>query len=265
MLKKFQIPIIVGNWKMNPQGADEAKKKYNEIVKKLVYKSGTVVIAPPIVYLRDLYASKKGQNSALFLGVQDVFYEQAGAFTGKISPDMAVSNGAAVALIGHSEMRSAGDTDDVVNAKIHAALSARLFVIICIGEKERNDEGVHFEFIKNQLIRTLRGIKKEDASRICIAYEPVWAIGTGTSINSTDLHEMTLYIRKQLALDTSLKVFSTVPILYGGSVTPENAADFIIHGNADGLLIGKQSLDPGSFVAIYDSVSRVKKTQVRSK
>src|SRR3989344_4798616 len=236
--------IIVANWKMNPANFDEAKKIFSG-VKKVATKLLNVqtVVCPPFIYLDDFVPLCKGTKIAI--GAQDAFSKNKGSFTGMISPEMLKVNGVKYVILGHSERRALGETDEFINNKIRMSLKTGLNVIFCVGEKERSDEGWHFPFIKDQLLSGLEKVGKSDLKNILIAYEPVWAISGnsgGQSMSSAEVHEMTIFIKKVLSdkygINTSLP-----KILYGGSVNPKNAEDIFVNGQIDGLLVGKASLD----------------------
>ncbi|HRH26278.1 MAG TPA: triose-phosphate isomerase [Candidatus Paceibacterota bacterium] len=251
--RKFQAPMLIGNWKMNPDTLDEAKLLFRAVAKAAASpKYGTIGVAVPTLYLREFLNSPQAKKSKLVVLAQDAFQEKSGAYTGRVSARMLREAGITATLIGHSEMRQAGDTDEIANIKLHAAINEGLTVVVCIGEKVRDDEGTHLHFIRQQLLTTFRNFPKGFESQLVIAYEPVWAIGTGVSMDPTDLHETVLYIRKQLAFENGYQHLSQIPILYGGSVNPENARSFIENGEVQGLLVGKQSLTVQSFMQIYD-------------
>lgn len=251
----FNVPVLVGNWKMNPESLSRAKTIFSSVA-TIPTQKGSLIVAPPLIFARDLMLwterSKKGLG--IIFAAQDAYMERTGPFTGRISADMLADTGFGVVILGHSEMRAAGDTDEIVNAKMLHALNIGLGVVVCIGEHERHDDGRHLESIRNQLIRTLRAVPAQYVSKIAIAYEPLWAIGTGNAIAPNDLHEMVLYIKKLLQAEPLIRHLAQVPLLYGGSVTPQNAGDFISDGMADGVLVGKQSLDPQSFIEIYHAL-----------
>ncbi len=149
-------------------------------------------------------------------------------------------------IIGHSERRKMGETDEDVNKKVLLALKAKLTPIVCIGETTRDEEGKYLGFIKEQIEKALAGVQKNSLNKIIIAYEPVWAIGASTAMEAPDIHEMTIYIKKTLIDLYKMKSVS-VAILYGGAVDPANAQGILTDGEADGLLVGRQSLDSEAF------------------
>lgn len=256
MQKKKQL--IIGNWKMNPWKAEDARKIFDGIKKeggKLAHVQ--TVICPPFVFLSDL--SKKVSGHRVVLGAQDVFSEMEGAYTGEVSPLMLASAGAKYVIVGHSERRALGETDEMVNKKVFAALKMGLTAVLCVGETERDAEGKYFQFVKTQVETALAKIPKRMLSTLVIAYEPVWAIGAKAkgAVTPSDLVEMTLFIRKTLADMFDRSIAQAVPILYGGSVDDKNAESFLKEGEADGLLVGRASLDPKKFITILKSADKV--------
>ncbi len=240
--------LIVGNWKMNPKTKEKARVLFSAIDKKVTKdKSPRVqtVMCPPAVYL-GLVSPKKS-----FLGAQDVFYEAEGARTGQISPAMLEDLGVSFAIIGHSEKRAQGDTNEVVAQKIKSALSFGITPILCIGETIRDEEGKYLKFLKEQLTVSLSLISKNAISKVVIAYEPVWAIGKNATRDATpeESEEMAIFIKKVLS-DLCGPAHKNVRILYGGSVTTNNAESFLARGGVNGLLVGRESLNPKNFLEI---------------
>ncbi len=238
MLKK----IIIANWKMNPQTLEEAKGIFNSI-KKTANKLNKVetIICPPFVYLYSLKAN----------GAQDIFYEERGSFTGEISAEMVKDVGVKYVIIGHSEKRRMGDTDDMINRKIKLALNAGLKIIFCIGEKTRDIESKYLGFIKNQIETGLKGVVKKYFSNIIFAYEPVWAIGAGSQADSPESTLRTvMFIKRRLFGIFGEELTKKTPILYGGSVSVKNAKDFLENAGIQGLLVGRESLNAKNFSEI---------------
>lgn len=241
---------MVANWKMHPPTPREAKElggKTRLLASKLTKTS--VIACVPAIFLPDLAAKR----SKVLWGAQDVSVEAGeGAFTGELSAEMLRYAGAAFTLVGHSERRARGESDEVVNKKIRLALSAGLKVIVCLGETERDDHGHYLEPLREQLKLALKGLTKADLKKIIIAYEPVWAVGKKAFNADTPaefLHHA-LFIRKTLSDLFDKKLAMQVPILYGGSVDSKNASGFLKEGGADGLLVGRASLKPEEFKKI---------------
>ncbi len=241
--------IIVGNWKMNPKTAKEADTLFSKIkTAARRYKKATVVVCPPTVFL-SILEKKKG---SVRMGVQDASSEKEGAYTGAVSSSMVKSAGATYVIIGHSERRASGDTNEIVNKKILLALEYRLTVILCVGEEVRDDNGDYLTLLSSQLTEALRGVTPALYKNIIIAYEPVWAIGERAKGSDTPASflEIALYIKKTLAELIGKEKALSVPVLYGGSVNIDNAYEFLYLGKADGFLIGRASLNPKAFAQI---------------
>ena len=240
--------IIVANWKMNPANFDEAKKIFSG-VKKVATKLLNVqtVVCPPFIYLDDFVPLCKGTKIAI--GAQDAFSKNKGSFTGMISPEMLKVNGVKYVILGHSERRALGESDEFINNKIRMSLKTGLNVIFCVGEKERSDEGWHFAYVKDQILNGLEKIGKSDLENILIAYEPVWAISTNGDaqvMSSADVHEMKIFIKKVLV--DKYGINAKLPkVLYGGSVDEKNTEELFLNGGVDGLLVGKASLSAEKF------------------
>jgi triosephosphate isomerase len=237
--------IIVANWKMSPVSGKEALALYKRIANiagKL--KKIKTLVAPSYIHVAALTAKK---SKAVSLGVQNIFSEQKGSYTGEVSVDMASSVGAQFAIIGHSERRKLGETNDMVNKKVLLALKNKLTPIICIGEDTRDEEGKYLGLIKEQLETSLKGVSRNALGDTIIAYEPVWAIGATKAMEAREVHEMTIYITKTVMDIYKTKTRLEVPVLYGGAVDPTNAHGILTEGEAGGLLIGRVSLDPEGF------------------
>jgi triosephosphate isomerase len=247
--KKKTAKIIIGNWKMNPMTLSQAEKLFAGIAKSISnIKKTQVVICPPFVYIENL----KKLSRKISLGAQNSFWAGEGAFTGEVSPDMLYDIGARYVILGHSERRALGETDENINKKIKAALGAGLVPILCVGENIRDESHSYFSLVKNQLEACLAGVSKSFISKIIIAYEPVWALSSTPNrkdATAADSLEMAIFIRKILSDKFGLESAKT-RIIYGGSVSNKNAGDFLEHGGVDGLLPGKASLDAKKFIDI---------------
>ena len=243
---------LIGNWKMNPETLAEAKVVFAGI-KKASTKAPNVkiVICPPFVYLPEL--GKKG-SATVSVGVQNIFPEPKGSFTGETSVGMAKQFGASHVIIGHSERRVRGETDLDVSKKAQAALNAKLTAIVCLGESERDTDGKYLHFIANQLATSLSGIDKKQMANVLLAYEPVWAIGAKEAMSAHDLHQMVIFIKKTLISLFDAQVADKAVILYGGSVNAENAEDIVMNGEVNGLLVGRESLKAESFAGIINAI-----------
>lgn len=256
-------PLVVANWKMNPQTLAEAKQLFNFLKKEGLknIKNVDVVICPPFVYLPILGASAFAKGyGAISFGSQDCFWEQKGAYTGEVSPKMLKDLGCQYVILGHSERRIyLGETDEMINKKIKLVLKVKLNPILCIGEteEERNQGGTQ-EVLKNQLISALLGISKSiiQNSKFSIAYEPIWAIGTGKACEVNEAQTMGLFIRKIVAQLYGSLVSKKVQILYGGSINSKNALSYIKEARMQGLLVGGASLDHQEFIKLVKNISR---------
>jgi triosephosphate isomerase len=232
-------PLIVANWKLNPTTLKQAEELFEKIKSGIVGAKANVVICPPFIYLPLL----KG----LTLGAQNLFYEEKGAFTGEISDAMLKDLGVEYVIVGHSERRNYfGETDEVVNKKVSKALEFGLKVILCIGETgQEREAGKKNTVLQNQIRKDLQDIANTQS--VIIAYEPVWAIGTGNNCSVTEANEAISFI-KSCGLKNNR-------VLYGGSVNGKNGAEYIKYSGADGLLVGGASLNPEEFVQIIKSAS----------
>ncbi len=242
---------------MNPATADDAKKIAVGIYRAAgKYGAVTVAICPPYIYVPVIRKPK----SKVALGVQDIFYEEAGAYTGEVSARMVVENGVSYAIVGHSERRRLGETDSLIAKKVSAGLAAGLKVVLCVGEHTRDEHGVYLAFVHEQLLSALAKVSRKLLKNLIVAYEPVWAIGKTDkdAITPHHLHEMVLYIRKVLSDNFGDEMGRKVPVLYGGSVFAKNAHGFISEGNADGLLVGGASLKSEEFGLILKAAHEVR-------
>ncbi|MBR9979884.1 MAG: triose-phosphate isomerase [Desulfatitalea sp.] len=239
--------LIAGNWKMHKTG-DEAVQTVQQL-KTLVADAGDVevMVAPPFTALTQVATTLAG--STIALGAQNMHWEAKGAFTGEIAPAMLVSAGCRYVIIGHSERRQFfGETDATVNRKIHAALAAGLSPVFCIGESEaQRDAGQTFSVLDKQVKNGLEGLFSKDLQSLVVAYEPIWAIGTGKTATNDQAQEVHAHLRRLMAeiLDNTLA--QTMRILYGGSVNPGNVKGLMAMPDLDGALVGGASLDPETF------------------
>ncbi len=244
-------PLIAGNWKMykNCQEAVEAAGEISMLVAD-VLSDIDVMIAPTFTALAPV--AEKIEDSPFFIGAQDIFWEKEGAYTGQISADMLISAGCKYVIIGHSERRQFfHETDDTVNKKIKAALDADLVPVLCIGETEQERENEKtFSVLDNQIKKGLEGFSPEDLKNLVIAYEPVWAIGTGKTATTDQAQEVHNYIRDLIGKILGTDLADDMRILYGGSVKPDNISELMAMTDIDGALIGGASLDPESFSKI---------------
>lgn len=247
---KKKRPLIVGNWKQNPATLARAEKLFLDIQKGIggKIKDVSVAIAAPVLFVSDLKELAAPQKIDFL--AQDVSSQEGGAYTGEVSASQLRSLGIKCSIVGHSERRVAGETDELVSQKLHQLLSVRSSVILCVGENQRDGSGDYFNMVEEQLEADMVGVKVADLKNIIIAYEPVWAIGSGKSATPADVEEMKLFIQKVLSDMYGRKEAEAVRIIYGGSVGPDNAEELLKEGNADGFLVGSASLEPKKFVEI---------------
>ena len=249
MAGKNRGPFVAGNWKMNLglREASELARKVVEAGPGLI--ECTIALIPPFTALGAVASAIAGSDVAL--GGQDLFWEDQGAYTGEVSGPMLKDAGCAYVLVGHSERRHLfGETDETVNRKTRAALEAGLTPIVCVGEVlAERDGGIALERIDDQLARGLEGLSREEIERIVIAYEPVWAIGTGRTASPGQAEEVHARIRKRIG-EYGNDTADCAIILYGGSVKPANSYPLFKEKNIDGFLVGGASLDAGGFVDI---------------
>lgn len=250
-------PLIAGNWKMNKTAA-EGQALARAIREGLQTDHVEVVLCPPFTAIPAVHAVLQG--SPIRLGAQNVHWEDAGAFTGEISPVM-LKEWCQYVIIGHSERRGYFHEDDeMIRRKVAAALRHGLTPILCVGETlAQREAGETGAVVATQTRRALEGLSPEQAAGIVIAYEPVWAIGTGRAATGTDAEEVIRrWVRGTLEEMFGAEVAQRVRVLYGGSVTPENIAEFVCHPAIDGALVGGASLKAETFLGIVHETARVK-------
>jgi triosephosphate isomerase (TIM) len=249
----MRTPIIAGNWKMYKTVADTVKyvKEFRVMVKDIA--DVEIVIAPPFTAVHA--AAEAARNSNVIIAAQDLHWEREGAFTGQVSAQMVREAGAEYVIIGHSERRTLfGETDTMVNQKTVAAFAAGLTPIVCIGETlDQRDRNETFDVLDRQMQKGLEGLTGEQLALLVIAYEPVWAIGTGRTATPAQAGEAHTHIRGRLRQWFGADAADTCHVIYGGSVKPENAKDLVGQGDVDGALVGGASLDIRAF---FDIVSK---------
>jgi triosephosphate isomerase (TIM) len=243
-------PLIAGNWKMYKTSAEAVDfvKKFLTLVSGVADRD--VMIAPAFTALEAVAAALKGTEVGL--GAQDVFWEAEGAFTGQVSPPMLTAAGCRYVIIGHSERRQFfGETDETVNRKIRVTLKSGLIPVMCVGESEKQREaGQTFSILDKQVKDGLRSFVSDELGSLVIAYEPVWAIGTGKTATAVQAEETHAYIRSLIKGLFGADVAALMRVLYGGSVKPENASELMAMADIDGALVGGASLNPDSFSKI---------------
>jgi len=269
-----RVPLIAGNWKMNKTVA-EAVSLVKELMPRVQgIEKVEVAVCPPATALRAVGEALEGSNIAL--GAQDVFWADSGAFTGMLSPPMLLDVGCKYVIVGHSERRGRfgrpdetlrpdaarvfGDTDASVNLKVKAALKHGLVPIMCVGETlPERDEGRTDDIVTSQARVGLEGIGSEQVARMVLAYEPVWAIGTGRACDAAEANRVIGLIRRTIRDSSAPEAAASVRLLYGGSVTEHNAHDLMSQPEIDGALVGGASLDPSRFAQIVHTTSVIAK------
>lgn len=240
----MRTKILAGNWKMNKSCA-QTKEFFEKLNSIKVPEGRKVIICPPFTMLCP--ANKTNSNSSVSIGVQNVCFADKGAYTGEISCEMLKELNVEYVILGHSERREIFfETDEMINKKINQVLKNKLTPILCVGETlEERENGSHFDKVKSELLKDLKDVKETE--KILIAYEPIWAIGTGKTASAEDAENMCAFIRETLKEIFSLKTASETHILYGGSAKPENIKDLLDKENIDGALIGGASLNFDDF------------------
>ncbi len=252
----MRTPLVAGNWKMfkTVQDAVVYTKEFRSLVKDVA--DVEIVVAPPFTALHAV--AEAVRNSPIAVAAQDVFWEKEGAYTGEVSAPMVREAGAEYVIIGHSERRQLfGETDLTVNRKVSASLAADLIPIVCIGEtlaeREKNDT---MDVLDRQIKQGLDGLTGEQVGGVVVAYEPVWAIGTGRNATTEQAQEAHAHIRRRLRSWFGGDAADKVQILYGGSVKPDNIAGLIAQEDVDGALVGGASLTTASFAEITKKCRR---------
>ena len=255
MNKQLRPAVIAGNWKMNKTPC-EAKALIEEMAPLVKDASCDVVVCVPYVDLSVALEATKGTN--IGVGAENCHWEKSGAFTGEISADMLATMGVQYVIIGHSERRTYfGETDVTVNKRVRAALDAGLKVILCVGEYlEQREQGITAELVAMQTKIALQGVSKEELKKVIIAYEPVWAIGTGRTATAEQANEVCSVIRGVVAGLYDQAAGDAMTIQYGGSMNAKNAAELLDQPDVDGGLIGGASLKAADFSVIVEAASR---------
>lgn len=248
-------PIIIANWKVNPATSVEAVLLAQKIERGLIgIKKIEVVVAPSYPFLIPAAQVLKKAE----LGAQNVFWEDGGPYTGEVSPEMLKSSGVSYVIIGHSERKIyLGETDEMINKKLNAVLGAGLMPVLCVGEKERNGDGIP-AVVGEQLKKALGGVGKNLIKKLIVAYEPVWAVSTTAGAKADtpdDAFRALVFIRKILAGLYGRNAAEDVKIIYGGSVSSANIAGFLKEGKMEGSLVGGASLDAQEFIKIVKVAS----------
>ena len=245
--------LIAGNWKENGNHLEAI-----QMVQKLSYRLDPsdyqrvdVVVCPPFTSLRSVQTVIEADHLAIELGAQNTDWHDGGAYTGEIAPSMLAKLSVSFVIVGHSERRQIfGETDEVVNAKVKAVLGAGMTPILCVGETEdERDAGAAHDKVGMQVVAGLGGISADDVAGMVIAYEPIWAIGTGRTASADDAGDMCGFVRQQVR-DVAGDAADATRVLYGGSVNPGNVAGLMAKRDIDGALVGGASLDPDTFASV---------------
>jgi triosephosphate isomerase (TIM) len=250
-VKAPRPPVLAGNWKMNHAPADAVAFFRDFLPLVPAAENRTVAFFPPALSLVAVREALAGRTDVL-LGVQNVHWEASGPFTGEVSAPMAAAAGAVLALVGHSERRHVfGETSAETARKVRAVLDAGLVPVLCVGETlDERRAGRAEAVVEAQLAPPLEALRAEEAASLLVAYEPVWAIGTGETASPGDAGAMHRAVRARLEEAFGAAAADAVPVLYGGSVKPENAAEILGEPGVDGVLVGGASLDPRGFARI---------------
>ena len=256
MNRRYRKTIISGNWKMNKTASET--KQFADELKTILPRAkwcDVLVCVPSVNIPAALRAFK---DMRVTVGAENVFYEKNGAYTGEVSADMLKDLGVKYVIIGHSERRQYfGETDITVNKKVHAALEAGLHPIVCVGESlEQRELGVTMDLISLQVKSALAGVSAEKLRKCVIAYEPVWAIGTGRTATPEQAGEVCTFIRATIRHMYGARIARSITIQYGGSMNPGNAAELLAQPDIDGGLIGGAALKPDQFVAIINAANQ---------
>lgn len=255
MDKQNRKAIIAGNWKMN-KTATEAKALISELIPAVKDAGCEVVICVPFTDLVTAVEMTKGTN--IHVGAENVHFEKSGAFTGEISADMLTDLGVEYVVIGHSERRQYfAETNETVNKRTKAALAGGLKPIICVGESlDQREQGVTEELVRMQVKIALNGVTADELKNVVIAYEPIWAIGTGKTATAEQAAEVCTFIRTTVRHLYGARIARSITIQYGGSMKPANAAELLAQPDIDGGLIGGASLNPEDFIAIINAANQ---------
>lgn len=251
--------LVVGNWKMYVESPEAAKKFASTLRRKSRdFVGAEAWLAPAFPLIAPVAATLKG--STIKVGAQTISAHTEGAHTGEVSARMLKAQGVSFCIVGHSERRAAGETDEAIRAQLNAAISAGLTAILCVGEHEREPDGSHWAQVANQIHRALVGAVPLK-NKLIVAYEPVWAIGKSAedAMKGEEVEETAIFIRKILSEAVGRDAAKKVPILYGGSVEPQNAGAIVKEGGVNGLLVGHASATIDSFIDILKAVRPIKK------
>jgi triosephosphate isomerase len=241
--------ILIANWKMNPTSTKDAKTLFQGYIKNTPsFRGVDVVVCPPAYFLRSLREQYKGKG--VLFGGQTISEYESGSRTGETSLPMLLDSKCSHVILGHSEQRNVGETNQGVNKKIKLSLKSKVTPVACIGESVRKEDAEYLFFIKKQVTEIFKGLTSAQAKKVIVAYEPIWAIGAKEPMQGHEMHQMVLFIRKVLIKLYSANTAKDVAIIYGGSINESNVSDMNKNGFVDGLIIGRASLDPDQVAAL---------------
>jgi triosephosphate isomerase (TIM) len=255
-MKQTRGPLVIGNWKMNPSTIVENQALARAVAKiAKSHPAVTVAVAPAAPFLWTV----KRTSSTLMITAQTMHDQSVGAFTGEVSPTMLKDIGVVSVIIGHSERRALGETNEQITRKVFSALKHSLQPIVCVGETERDAHGDFFAVVKEQIMAAIAAVPPSRYKDIVIAYEPIWAIGTGQTATPDDVIEMQLFITKVLTEQLGRTAAAKIRIIYGGSVNEKNVEALYATGHIHGFLVGGASLRAEAFNCIIQTVARLYK------
>lgn len=244
-------PLIIGNWKLNPNTSAEAIALSAAIAKKHKQENVPLIaLAPSFIHLAAV--APKLTKSSVALAAQDVSLHGPGAQTGEVSAAQLKDAGVTYVIVGHSERRAMGESDETVVAKVLMALKHKLTPVVCVGEHERDEQGNFFSYVEAQIVALAEALTPAQMKKLALAYEPIWAIGTGNTATVEDVKEMQLFIESVLTKRFDRATARKVRVLYGGSVKPHNAAELQADGGMNGFLVGGASLKAEDFITIIE-------------
>ncbi|HLQ98078.1 MAG TPA: triose-phosphate isomerase [Candidatus Dormibacteraeota bacterium] len=248
--------VIAGNWKMN-KVSSEVNQFIDEVVKQVPTSDQVeAIVCAPFPYLASLVEKAKGSN--VKISAQNMHFEEKGAFTGEVSPVMLKDIGVSHVVLGHSERREYfAETDETVNKKVHAAFAHELTPIVCVGESlEQREANETMDHVETQVKKAIEGLSADQVAETIIAYEPIWAIGTGKTASNEQANEVCTHVRNVIKNVVSEDVAEQVVIQYGGSVNPDNISALLEQSDIDGGLVGGASLEPESFLKLVEAGSK---------
>ncbi len=248
--------LIVGNWKMHPASVDDAKRiarRTRLVASRLEHTD--VVACPPFPFMQACASRRPTAN--FYIGAQSVSVHEEGAHTGEAGAGMLRSLGATYAIVGHSEQRAAGDSDEIVSHRLARVVEAGLTAILCVGERTRDESGAHFDVVRDQIKGSLAGLPEGKARSVIMAYEPVWEIGAKEAMAPEEVHEMSIFVKKAFSDIFGPEAGLKAKVLYGGSVNFRNAVEIIHTGQVDGLLVGRESVNLPGFTELLKEVDKI--------